>query len=346
MNLKDVLAAWGLNASNFKEQKIGSGHIHQTLKLEGDEDYVIQKLNTAVFKDPELIEKNIGLVREHLAKHNPDYLFLASIPTLENKNVFFDGSHYWRLTKFVANSNTIDIVENPEAAHEAAKAFGELGKHLNGISIENFEESIVNFHNLDFRFEEFKTALENGLEDRKKHATAIIDFYLANDSILKVYNEFISQNTLPKRVQHHDTKINNVLLDKTSFKALAICDLDTLMPGYFISDLGDMVRTYTSSENEDSTNWDEVKLRPAYYEALIKGYLSEIETVLSPSEKANLHYAGQFMIYMQGLRFLSDYLQGDTYYPVKYDLHNFDRAKNQMLLLESLQQYLALKGLS
>lgn len=345
MNLS-ILQAWGLDETKFEVQKIGSGHIHQTLKLEGEDSYVIQKLNTSVFKDPELIEKNIGLVREHLSKHKPDYLFLASIPTLENKNVHFDGENYWRLTKFVVNSTTIDIVENTEAAYEAARAFGELGKNLDGISIDDFEESIVNFHNLDFRFEEFKTALANGLKDRKEKASSLIDFYLTNDSILKTYQDILSQKTLPLRVQHHDTKINNVLLDKGSFKALAICDLDTLMPGYFISDLGDMVRTYTSLESEDSTNWDEVRIRPDYYEALINGYLSEMDEALTSKEKENLHYAGQFMIYMQGLRFLSDYLQGDTYYPVKYDLHNFDRAKNQMVLLESLQEYLAAKGLS
>lgn len=337
----NVLHAWGLSETDFKTQKIGSGHIHQTLKLDGDESYVIQKLNTSVFKDPELIEKNIGLVREHLSKHKPDYLFLSSIPTLVGKNVHFDGENYWRLTKFVVNSTTIDIVENTEAAYEAARAFGELGKNLDGISIDDFEESIVNFHNLDFRFEEFKTALENGLEDRKKQATTLIGFYLSNDTILNVFKEIISQKKLRKRVQHHDTKINNVLLDKTSFKALAICDLDTLMPGYFISDLGDMIRTYTSAENEDSTHWDEVKIRPEYYEALINGYLSEMNEALTSEEKKYIHYAGQFMIYMQGLRFLTDYLQGDTYYPVKYDLHNFDRAKNQMHLLKSLQEYIA-----
>ena len=334
---EEILKLYDLDHNNFSIKPIGSGLVHQTYLVKGKKQYVLQRINTSIFKAPELIAQNIKACKDYLRHSHPEYLFVGFIPTKNNLSYATFNGQFWRLTPFVESSITLDLLNKPALAYEAAKAFGQLAKYLNGVSTESFEDSIPNFHNLSYRFEQFQEALENGNSERIKQSKVLIDFYLNQKRIVDVFNEIKVEGLFPTRIQHHDTKINNVLLDKDSHKALAICDLDTLMPGYFISDLGDMVRTYTSAENEDSTNWDAIKVRPAYYNALMQGYLSEMEDSLTVLEKDSLFYAGEFMIYMQGLRFFSDYLMDDVYYPVKYDLHNFNRAKNQMLLLESLQ---------
>jgi hypothetical protein len=335
--IENAMRHYALDPQNFEIKTIGSGLIHQTYILKGEKSYVLQKLNTNVFKEPKLIEKNISLVSNYLKHAQPNYLFPSSIPTIENESLFYDMESFWRLSLFVTNSITIDLVDDPVLAYEAAKAFGQLSKYLNKISLDQFEETIPNFHNLEFRYEQFETSLKKGLPERAKKGKEIIQFFETQKGILETFRQIKKNGQIPLRVQHHDTKISNVLLDSSTKKALAICDLDTLMPGYFISDLGDMVRTYTSSENEESTKWESVKVREPYFKALMQGYLSEMGHSLTSDEKKHIFYAGEFMIYMQGLRFLTDYLLGDIYYPVKHDTHNLNRAKNQMLLLEDLQ---------
>ncbi len=332
-----AMSQYALDPNKIEINAIGIGLIHQTYILKGEKSYILQKLNLNVFKDPKLIEKNISLVSNYLKNTSPEYLFPSSVPTQENEPLFFDGESHWRLSPFVSNSHTIDVANKPELAYEAAKAFGQLAKLLNDISTAEFETTIPNFHNLEFRFEQFQTALDKGISTRIEKSNELITFYEGQKGLVDTFKELKEKELLPIRIQHHDTKINNVLLDKETKKALAICDLDTLMPGYFISDLGDMVRTYTSLENENSTNWEEIKVREPYFKALMKGFLSEMGNSLTEMEKEYLFYAGEFMIYMQGLRFLSDYIMGDAYYPVEHDLHNFNRAKNQMLLLKDLQ---------
>jgi hypothetical protein len=332
-----AMRQYALDPKNLEIKTIGSGLIHHTYILKGEKSYVLQKLNTNVFKDPKLIEKNISLVSNYLKNTHPNYLFPSSIPTAKNEPLFFDGESFWRLSLFVANSTTIDLVDDPVLAYEAAQAFGQLSKYLDKISLDPFKETIPNFHNLEFRYQQFETSLKNGQPERAKKGKEIIQFFETQKRILETFRIIKKDGQIPLRVQHHDTKISNVLLDANTKKALAICDLDTLMPGYFISDLGDMVRTYTSSENEESTNWESIKVREPYFKALMQGYLSQMGHSLTAAERKHLFYAGEFMIYMQGLRFLSDYLLGDIYYPVKHDTHNLNRAKNQMLLLQDLQ---------
>jgi thiamine kinase-like enzyme len=313
---KDILQNYDLNTADCSIEPIGSGLVHQTFLIRGKKQFVLQKINTAIFKSPEQIAKNIKACKDYLNETHPEYLFVGFKPTRENLAYAIVNGNYWRLSPFVKNSITLDLLNNPSLAFEAAKAFGQLAKYLNHIPTENFEATIPDFHNLSYRFEQFQHALENGISEKINQSKELIYFYKSQKRIADVFEEIKNESLFPLRIQHHDTKINNVLLDKDSHNALAICDLDTLMPGYFISDLGDMVRTYTSAENEDSTNWDAIKVRPEYYNALMEGYLSEMEDSLTEKEKSSLFYAGEFMIYMQGLRFLSDYLLGDIYYPV------------------------------
>jgi hypothetical protein len=334
---EEILLHYNLDIARFSIKPIGSGLVHQTYLIRGSQSFVLQKINTTIFKSPELIAKNIKVCNDYLGEAHPEYLFIGFTPAKNNRPYALVHDEYWRLSPFVDNSFTEDIVENTDLAYEAGKVVGAFSKNLNGINPELFSQTIPDFHNLSFRYEQFKNALKNGLKNRIIFAKDLISKCINQFHLVQTFKELKQHKNVPLRIQHHDTKINNVLFSLSSKKGIAICDLDTIMPGYAISDLGDMIRTYTSSESEESTEWSEVVVRTEYFEALMKGYLSEMKEVLTEDEKIYLFYAGEFLIFMQALRFLSDFLMGDVYYPVKHENHNFNRAKNQLILLEDFQ---------
>lgn len=334
-----ILQAFGLTPEQVEIHRFGSGHINNTFLVEKKQDgskYVIQKININVFKEPEVIASNQRLAANYLAAHYPDYLFITPIPTIEGKELFIMDGEYWRMIPFIANSVTVDEANSPKQAYEAAREFGKLAKYLDGIDLKPFKASIPNFHNLTLRYSAFQDAIRTAREDRKAAAEEMINEFLRYSDIAVTYEKLKTNADFRDRLMHHDTKINNVLLDKNTYSGICVCDLDTLMPGKIISDLGDMVRTYVCPVSEEEKDFSLIMIRDEYFEALMKGYLEEVGSSLSQVEKDHLFFAGKFMIYMQGIRFLADYLNGDIYYPIKYATHNYDRAKNQLVLLQKL----------
>ncbi|ATL47638.1 aminoglycoside phosphotransferase [Chitinophaga caeni] len=334
-----IIAAFGLDAANFETKKFGSGHINNTFLLTGKHDdakYVLQRINTNVFKEPWVIATNQRMAADYLAAKDPEYLFITPIPTTSGKELFEFEGEYWRLIPFIANSITVDQADNTTQAYEAAKQFGKLARLLDGIDMRPFKATIPNFHNLTLRYAAFQDAIPAAKEERRNAAEELIRSFLDYSDIAITFEKLKTHRDFKDRVMHHDTKINNVLLDKDTFKGVCVCDLDTLMPGKIISDLGDMVRTYVCPVSEEERDFSLITVRDEYFEALMKGYLEEVGATLSQIEKDHLFYAGKFMIYMQGIRFLTDYLNGDIYYPIKYAEHNYDRAKNQLTLLQAL----------
>ena len=337
--MEHILKSFGLEPTKYSIKSFGSGHINSTFLLESDTTnlkLVLQKININVFKEPLIIAQNIGNTSNYLAKTYPNYLFIHQIKTKDGQDLALLHGDYWRLSAFIPNSYSINSVSDPEMAFEAGQAFGQLTKNLHDMPVDGLKPSIPGFHDLGWRYEQFEDALQNGNHERKAAIKEEIEFIQNHKYLVDTYKAIINNVDYPTRMIHHDTKINNVLFDQTTHKGLCVCDLDTLMPGKIISDLGDMVRTYTCEESEESVEFDKIKIRKAYFEALMKGYLSQMKTLLSPAEKENLFFAGPFMIYMQGLRFLTDYLNNDIYYPIKYPENNLNRAKNQRILLEDL----------
>lgn len=336
--MQQILKAFNLESIDSKIQKFGPGLINDTfLVIAANEKYILQKINTEVFQNPETIGQNLNEADKHLKSHYPTYLFISQIKTSDGENFFVENGNYWRLTKFIDNSYSINTVNDPEMAFEAARAFGELTVKLQGLDLAKLKPSIPHFHDLSMRYEQFKLALQNASPELKADSKTEIDFYESNNGYVETFRKIQQDETYPDRMIHHDTKINNVLFDKQTQKSLCVCDLDTLMPGKIISDLGDMVRTYSSAESEESTEFEHVKIRLTYIEALMNGYLGKLKKNLTPSEKESLIFAGPFMIYMQGLRFLTDHLNGDVYYQISYKNQNLNRAKNQQALLEEYQ---------
>jgi hypothetical protein len=337
--LEHILTLFGLESNHYTYKPFGSGHINSTFLLDSISDnkqFVLQKININVFKEPQIIAKNIGNTSDYLAKNHPEYLFIHQIKTTSEEDLAVVDGEYWRLSPFISNSYSINSVSEPQMAYEAGKAFGLLTKNLHFMPLDGLQASIPGFHDLAWRYQQFEESLLNGNQNRIQEVAEEIEFIKSQRHLVDVYQNIIQNHDYPTRMIHHDTKINNVLFDKTTNKNLCVCDLDTLMPGKIISDIGDMVRTYTCKESEESTDFDKIKVRTEYFEALMTGYLSQMKSLITPAEKENLFFAGPFMIYMQGLRFLTDYINNDIYYPIKYPEHNLNRAKNQRILLEDL----------
>ena len=258
------------------------------------------------------------------------------IKSIYNKDIFFDSEDgYFRLSPFVENSHTIDVIQNPSLAFEAASQFGKFTKLLSGFDATALKITLPDFHNLTLRYQQFQQALVNGNTTRIQQSKKLIQAIIANKSIIDSFEKIKTNPNFKFRVTHHDTKISNVLFDENN-KGLCVIDLDTLMPGYFISDVGDMMRTYLSPVSEEENNFSKIEIRDDYFTAIAKGYLGQLAFELSEEEKNHFVYAGKFMIYMQAMRFLTDYINDDIYYGSKYEGHNFVRAGNQLMLLQKL----------
>ena len=334
---RSILPAFGFEEESLRVEAFGSGLINNTWKvIARDREYILQRVNHAVFKEPENIANNISLIGEFLRKNHPEYTFVSPVATSNgDEMIYLKGEGYFRLFPFVTGSHSKDVVETPEQAYEAATQFGRFTRLLHGIDIKKLKVTIPCFHDLTLRYQQFLMALEKGNKERIKEAEGLIRSLVAHADIVTEYGNIMANPEFKLRVTHHDTKISNVLFDKDG-KGLCVIDLDTVMPGYFISDVGDMMRTYLSPVSEEEKELEKIEVRDEFYKAIVEGYYNEMKDELTETEKKYFFYAGTFMIYMQALRFLTDFLNDDIYYGAKYPRHNFMRAKNQLVLLEQL----------
>lgn len=314
----------------------GTGLINNTWKVSnGKDQYILQRINTNVFKQPGHIEYNIHQVAEYLGKNHPEYLFTSPVASKGGKEMIDHPEGYFRLFPFIQNSYTIDVAATPQQAFEAARQFGMFTKMLSGFPAASLKTTIPDFHNLTLRAEQFKNAGKGGNSERIKRSVGAIQFILDNTDILYTFQSIQTDTAFKLRVTHHDTKISNVLFDKNG-KGLCVIDLDTVMPGYFISDVGDMMRTYLSPVSEEEKDLGKIEIREDFFRAILEGYTQQMSGELSGAELNHFVYAGKFMIYMQAMRFLTDYLNNDIYYGAAYEDHNYVRANNQITLLQRL----------
>jgi Ser/Thr protein kinase RdoA (MazF antagonist) len=335
--VQEVLSEYNLIQGELEFETINNGLINQTWLIKNShKNFILQKVNHNIFKNPEAIAFNVRLIADYLLKTNPGYLFIAPLRTKNNKEMkYVEGEGYFRLLPFVKKSHTINAVEKPQQAYEAATKFGQFTKLLSRFPVEKLQITLPDFHNLTLRYQQFSDVLKEGNKERLLQSQELISFIKANKNIVDTYENILQNPCFKLRVTHHDTKISNVLFDEKD-KGLCVIDLDTVMPGYFISDMGDMIRTYLSPVSEEEKDFSKIEIREEFFKAIIEGYSSEMKNELSATEKEYFVYAGKFMIYMQALRFLTDYINNDVYYSIKYADHNFVRANNQLVLLEKL----------
>lgn len=332
--MKEILALYGLNKNECIIKNFGNGLINSTWLITNSAKYILQKINKQVFANPILINENIHLIDSYFEQHKPAYRFITPLPALNGDTIIYYQHEYYRLMKFIP-SKTYSIVEDDTIAFEAAKQFGKFTKNLSGFNAEKLHETIPHFHDINLRFTQFTAALKNGNTERINQSEKIIQTLYQHKNIIDAYDELVINHAFKKRVTHHDAKISNVLFNDNN-KGIAVIDLDTVMAGYFISDVGDMLRTYLSPASEEEINLNLIEVRDEYFKAVAKGYLSEMKNELSKAELNAFVYAGKFMIYMQALRFITDYFNNNVYYGAIYPKHNFNRAQNQLRLLECL----------
>jgi len=337
--LSTICSAFGIELNGHDCLPFGNGLINQTFLLRnrhGNEHWILQQVNTSVFKRPELIAYNNYLAAEHLRSHHPGYRFMRGLRTSEGKDLLISPEiGAWRVFPYFPNTVSYDGAATPPQAFSAAQQFGRLTRNLEGVYIQAFKEIIPGFHDLAVRLDAFQRAIAMAPADRSTRAGEAIAFFNGQASIVDEFRAAMMDSEVRTRITHNDTKLNNVLFDADSGEAVCVVDLDTLMPGKALFDLGDMIRTFISPAPEDDPDPAHAEVNEDVFAALVEGYFSEMAPLMSLSERALVHWCGQMLIYEQGLRFLTDYLQGDRYYRIDRPEHNLDRALNQMHLLKA-----------
>ena len=335
-NLDGLLLRYGLDPAYHTVQPHGSGLINRTWVVSdtgGIPRYILQQLNVNVFKRPGDVAHNLDVLGEHLQSKSSDFLLPLPVETIAGEDTAEDGDGCYRLIPFVTDSKVLTVCSSHSQAFEAALQFGRFTAEFEGLDATLLRETIPGFHDLSHRWRQFEDALRNGDASRRAQSAEAIDFLRSRSDIVHTYERIREDPAFRLRVTHHDTKISNVLFDKSG-RGLCVIDLDTVMPGRFISDVGDMYRTYLSPVSEEEADLDRIEIRPGFKQAVREGYLTYMSGLLTPVELEHFDYAGEFMIYMQALRFLTDHLNVDVYYGAAYEGHNLVRASNQVRLLQ------------
>lgn len=331
--LTDIVSRFEITGKVTDVKPMGEGLINDTYKVFTDgsdkSQYVLQRVNNAIFQDVDMLMDNIDKVTTHLRKKNKNTL--QFLKTRDGKFYHFDGEKYWRVMVFVPDSITYQAV-TPEYSYIAGKSFGEFESLLSDLK-EPLGEIIPDFHNIEFRLQQLRDAMTEDRVGRVAEVQYYLDEIFKRENKMTIGERLFREGKLPKRVCHCDTKVNNMLFDKEG-KVLCIIDLDTVMPSFVFSDYGDFLRTAANTGAEDDPNLDNIDFNMEIFKAFTKGYLEGTEDFLLPVEKENLPYAAMLFPYMQTVRFLADYINGDTYYKIKYPEHNLVRTKAQWRLFE------------
>lgn len=327
------------------------GHINETYIASYNQGgvhvrYVHQKINTHVFQDPDGVMSNIQRVTTHQRRKlmeqgvkDVSRRTLTVIPTGDGQPYLRTaGGECWRTFVFVERARTYEAVETPSQAYEAGKAFGRFQSLLVDLPGPRLVETIPHFHNTRRRFMALQKAIEEDRFNRAAEAKKEIEFALKREDIVDVILNALAKGRIPERITHNDTKFNNVMLDVETGEAVCVVDLDTVMPGCVLYDLGDMVRTTTSPTVEDELDLSKVHMRMPVFKALVRGYLETAGSFLTKQERALIAFSGKLITYTIGIRFLTDFLSGDTYFRVHRPHHNLDRCRTQFKLVESIER--------
>jgi len=344
-DVRAIAAQFRIYGEFISAEPYGSGHINDTYcvvfgQAGTNTRYIFQRINHHIFKNPVALMYNIQRVTAHLAERMagvPDATrrVLTLIPSRAGDAWHVDGEgNHWRVYFFIEKARTYDAVESPEQAFKAAQAFGQFQKLLADLPAPRLNDTIPDFHHTPKRFAALEQALAADVAGRAALAKPEIEFALAHKGIAGV----LLDANLPERVTHNDTKFNNVMLDDATGEGICVIDLDTVMPGLALYDFGDMVRTATSPAKEDERDLSKVTMQFPMFAALVRGYLAAAGDFLTPAEKGLLAFSGKLITFEIGIRFLTDFLAGDTYFKVHRDGHNLDRCRTQFKLVESIEQ--------
>ncbi|MGA1976492.1 MAG: aminoglycoside phosphotransferase family protein [Bacteroidales bacterium] len=348
-DLNEIYSCFLADGTFLKGEPFGSGHIHDTFRVETAEkekdDYILQRLNSRIFKNIPELQHNIERVTVHLRKkisaiRGSDIKreCLQLIHARDGKSWITDKSgSFWRMYIFISNHHSYNIVDTPGKAYEGGKAIGRFQAMLADLPGEPLHETIPFFHDISKRLDAFRNALKRDPAGRVKSAGKETDFILKRAEEMKIILKLGREGKIPMRITHNDTKFNNILLDEND-KALCVIDLDTVMPGYIHYDFGDAIRTAANKAEEDEKELSRVKMDIELFRAYSQGYLSETCSTLNKSEKEYLAFAPRLITYTIAVRFLTDYFDGDQYFKISHENHNLQRARAQLKLVESMEE--------
>lgn len=340
---QEVLQNYALEGSVNYCERYGSGHINETYLVKTDKkDYILQKINNTIFKDVPALMANIAAVSKHLSdkgfdeRHN-----LTLVPTKDGKNYVLhrDGS-YWRVYKFVTDSISLNLAETPEDFYNSALGFGTFQSLLYDFDADVLSETIPHFHDTPDRYRQLHEAIANNKAGRLDNVKEELEFALSQEKDASMLMDLLKSGDLPLRVTHNDTKLNNVLLDAATRKPICIIDLDTVMPCLVANDFGDSIRFGASTALEDEENLNKVELSLDLFDVYTKGFLEGCGKHLKDKEIDTLPYGAKIMTLECGVRFLTDYLNGDTYFRVHKPDHNLIRCRTQFKLVKRINENL------
>ncbi len=346
-DLLSIVSHFRLTGTVSDIRALGSGLINDTYKVTTAEadtpDYVLQRINHAIFRDVEMLQRNIEAVTRHIRKKldaqgeaDIDRKVLRFLPTEAGKTYLHQDDSYWRMMVFIPRAETRETV-NPEYSRCAGEAFGHFQAMLADIP-DTLGETIPDFHNMEFRLKQLREAVAANAAGRLEEVRPLLDELEKRADAMCKAERLHREGVLPKRVCHCDTKVNNMMFDEDG-SVLCVIDLDTVMPAFIFSDYGDFLRSAANTGQEDDPNLDNVNFNMDIFRAFTRGYLQSAKGFLLPVEVENLPYAAALFPYMQCVRFLADYINGDTYYKIRYPEHNLVRAKAQFKLLQSVEAH-------
>ena len=343
--LKEIVAQFIGDSEGIEVKPLGAGHINDSYKVKaGEKEYVLQRINHSIFKNVPELQSNILRVTMHIRQklmdagvEDIDRKVLTLVPTSGGKLFYRDAEgNYWRMMDFIKDSKSYDEI-NPELAYRAGLAFGDFQRMLADLPDGPLFETIPNFHNIESRLETFRDSVRANKVGRLVEVQDLVNELEARADEMCKAERMHREGKLVKRTNHCDTKVNNILFDKND-QVLCVVDLDTVMPGYVLSDFGDFIRTGANKGAEDDPDLDRVSLDLDIFEGYTKGYLENAVSFLTDVEIENLAFGAKLLTYMQTVRFLTDYLDGDTYYKIAYGNHNLVRSRAQFKFLQSLEQ--------
>lgn len=346
-NFKDIFAHFQIEGELLDCERYGQGLINKTYCMTvkqkgGTVRYILQCINSRLFKEVDKLMHNIQLVTEWSRKSveerggDPLRECLNLVHTRDGKVYYCDGKNYFRVYIFIEGATAYDYIRDPRDFYECAVAFGNFANLLASFDASQLYEVLPNFHNTRVRYQNFLNAVEKDVCGRRKEVQAEIDWVNAHSDLCGKIVDKIESGEIPLRVTHNDTKLNNVMQDDVTGKAVAVIDLDTVMPGSLCYDFGDSIRSGCNSAAEDEPDTSKVHFRYELYEAYLRGYLSAVKSSITEEERKCLPYGAVLMTYECGMRFLTDYLEGDTYFRTTRPKHNLDRAHTQFKLVDEM----------
>lgn len=346
--MKKIIKQFQIKSEPGEIKPLKIGFINDSFIVKSEEPsgewYFLQKINHNIFEDVEGLQKNISIVTDHLRKKLAEggvtdlhKRVLQLVPTKDGKLFYQDeDGNYWRVYVYVKGTKSYNAI-TPELAYKAGLAFGDFQSMLSDLPLDDMIETIPNFHNMEFRLEEFREAVKNNAAGRLEKVQWMVDELENRADEMCIPERLHREGKLPKRINHCDTKVNNMLFDEND-EPVCIVDLDTVMPGYVLSDFGDFMRTAANTGAEDDENLDNIGVDFDIYTAYTKGYLEKAKDFLTPTELGNLAFGAKLLSYMQTVRFFTDYLNGDTYYRITSPEHNWQRTLAQFELLKEQEE--------